>query len=686
MADNSANKPVCLSQFVFYPQQDPDDCGVSVLRMVAKYHGLSVSGDKVREVSDVPYGELSLLALSKAAKELGLNTLSLRLHAEELDQLSQWPAIAHTQGQHYVLIEKLSKKWVHLADPAYGRYLLTRSEFLERWAEQGRGVLLILEPGPQFRPASNGQEEADRPAIPLPVIGIGTIGMLLLESLLLLVLFQLLRTLLHVHDLPPRSYLVVGGFCLVVTVACALLRSIWKSRIQNQLHAWMNQLDQQVTANLNTMPESEWDGDGEALWIARAESKRLIFTKAHAYLQGIRAIVLVGMLGLYLGWLYIPAGILYALGILLYFLINYSRRKRMEGLHILSFERRISALTHSWYHEAGAEWHLKADMTHMDHPTDMLGPERPPSWFWLVPVGWILALVFVILATSHAQIWTDVIALSGIVGFYSAFQAYAGYQSRTIRYMLLPGYEGLVSTPSRQAHGELGEVVLVRQEENRGKQIVLHLPSRSSILIFGDDQPARSVLINQIAGNMSGEDRQLATSEGPFSKAQLCEWRQKRMFIRHASVLPVVAVGELITGRAEYDPEDPELISVLEESLLAEKMKNWPSGLATILAFESVQSQTVTHQVLIARALYQRPEWVILDEVFRHLDSFQEQVILENLVQARQGLNTVIVSRRMEMAGQVDWIIHSRDGQILEEGTFVQLMEYEGYLYSLITS
>lgn len=72
--------------------------------------------------------------------------------------------------------------------------------------------------------------------------------------------------------------------------------------------------------------------------------------------------------------------------------------------------------------------------------------------------------------------------------------------------------------------------------------------------------------------------------------------------------------------------------------------------------------------------------------MFRHLDPFQEQVILENLVHARQGLSTIIVSRRLEMAGQVDWIIHTREGAILEEGKFAQLMEDEGYLYSLITS
>ena len=65
------------------------------------------------------------------------------------------PSIAHWKTDHFVVVYKVSRKYVWIADPAAGKFRLTREEFIKNWAsekekESAVGVLLLLQTTPTF--------------------------------------------------------------------------------------------------------------------------------------------------------------------------------------------------------------------------------------------------------------------------------------------------------------------------------------------------------------------------------------------------------------------------------------------------------------------------------------------------------------------------------------------------------
>jgi predicted double-glycine peptidase len=133
-----------LAAFPFYPQQDPDDCGVMVLQMLCSYHGLDIAAGSLRRLINVPYGEISLLGLSKAAEAIGFETKPIYTSLEGLGKKVRLPAIVHIQGNHYAILYRWNNKYVWLADPARGKYRLSQADFRALWLNDNRGVVLEI--------------------------------------------------------------------------------------------------------------------------------------------------------------------------------------------------------------------------------------------------------------------------------------------------------------------------------------------------------------------------------------------------------------------------------------------------------------------------------------------------------------------------------------------------------------
>ena len=59
------------------------DCGATCLRMVAKQYGREYSINKLRRICETGNQGVSMYAISNAAEQIGLNTLGVKVKAEE---------------------------------------------------------------------------------------------------------------------------------------------------------------------------------------------------------------------------------------------------------------------------------------------------------------------------------------------------------------------------------------------------------------------------------------------------------------------------------------------------------------------------------------------------------------------------------------------------------------------------
>jgi ATP-binding cassette, subfamily B, bacterial len=132
--------------FPFYKQPDSMDCGPTCVRMIAKHYGKSVSLQKLRDKSGINREGVSLLGISEAAEAVGFKTLSAKTNFDKLESDAPLPCIAHWQQNHFIVVYKITKNKVFVADPARGLLTYSHQEFQQGWS----GIALLLEPTPQF--------------------------------------------------------------------------------------------------------------------------------------------------------------------------------------------------------------------------------------------------------------------------------------------------------------------------------------------------------------------------------------------------------------------------------------------------------------------------------------------------------------------------------------------------------
>ncbi len=133
--------------YVWIGQQQAADCGLAALAMVARFHGLDVSVDSLRQHVVLGESGVSLLQLQRAAVGLGLGCLPVRVSGEQLRQVAL-PAIAHLQGGHYVVLYEFGANGVVIGDPATGIVRLSQ----ELFAQTCSGNLLLVRPRAADRP------------------------------------------------------------------------------------------------------------------------------------------------------------------------------------------------------------------------------------------------------------------------------------------------------------------------------------------------------------------------------------------------------------------------------------------------------------------------------------------------------------------------------------------------------
>ncbi|MEM6965098.1 MAG: peptidase domain-containing ABC transporter, partial [Bacteroidota bacterium] len=141
--------------FPFYKQLDAMDCGVASLRMVARFHGRHYNPEFLRSISYPDREGVSLMDISDAAEHIGMHTLAVKIPYDVLPEEIPVPFVAHWRQNHFIVVYKVKKDKVWVADPAHGKVTLTREQFIDGWGSdtvngERVGVILMMEPTPRF--------------------------------------------------------------------------------------------------------------------------------------------------------------------------------------------------------------------------------------------------------------------------------------------------------------------------------------------------------------------------------------------------------------------------------------------------------------------------------------------------------------------------------------------------------
>jgi ATP-binding cassette subfamily B protein len=141
-------------------QNDQSDCGAAALATITLHYRRPIGLQQMRDlVGQDPKG-VTLQGLAEGAEKLGFSAKGVKGPYEALPQVPL-PAVAHVRTAeglgHFVVLYKVKKDRVVVADPARGLQKLSREEFCKSWT----GYLLLVVPE-QFasRPGASGAAES----------------------------------------------------------------------------------------------------------------------------------------------------------------------------------------------------------------------------------------------------------------------------------------------------------------------------------------------------------------------------------------------------------------------------------------------------------------------------------------------------------------------------------------------
>ena len=133
--------------------------------------------------------------------------------------------------------------------------------------------------------------------------------------------------------------------------------------------------------------------------------------------------------------------------------------------------------------------------------------------------------------------------------------------------------------------------------------------------------------------------------------------------------------------RDEY--EDEEIETSTKNALIYEEISNMPKGINTVIGERGTDlSGGQKQRVVLSRAFLKQSSIVILDDTFSALDNKTEEFLLQNIRKLTDEKTCIIISNRISDVKHSDNILVLDAGEIIEKGTYKELLEQKGKYYS----
>ena len=119
-------------------QQSLKDCGVACLLTIIKYYKGNNTFENVRYLTKCNNNGTSALNIVNASKKLGFDCKGIKCNYEYLEKIVM-PCICHIElfngYNHFIVLNKVNKKYVKVFDPEKGNKKLLKEEFNKIWTK-----------------------------------------------------------------------------------------------------------------------------------------------------------------------------------------------------------------------------------------------------------------------------------------------------------------------------------------------------------------------------------------------------------------------------------------------------------------------------------------------------------------------------------------------------------------------
>lgn len=702
-------------------QHDITDCGAACLASISTHYKFEIPISRIRQYAGTDKKGTNVYGLIKAAEKLGFEAKGVKGDFESLYKIPK-PAIAHIvvkeQLHHYVVIYDFDKTHIKIMDPASGKMEKhLHEEFKKEWT----GVLILMLPSEKF---TEGNEKVSifkrfwfllKPHKSVLIQAfIGALVYTLLGFSTSIYIQKITDYVLVDDNIELLNLLgVIMVILLIIQLFIGAFKDIFLVKTGQQIDA---RLILGYYKHLLKLPQQFFDTMRVGEIISRINDA----VKIRHFINGVSLNLTVnflivifsfGIMFTYYWKLALIMFIIIPVYILIYIIVN-KLNKRVERKVMENTAELESQLVES-LNAVGTIKRFGLE--------DFANIKTETRFIKLLESGYKSALNFVFSGTSSntiAQLFTIILLWSGAgfvidreitPGELLSFYAIIGYFTTPLASLIGANKEiqnALIAADRlfeimdlereemdktiELTKEKIGDITFQKASFSYGtrvdvfKELNLTLKKGAVTALVGESGSGKSTLISLLqniypikSGRVMIGDIDLKYIDNE-SLRSLVSVVPQEIDLFAGNVVENIAVGEFV-------PNMDHILKICSDIGILDFIENLPNGFNTYLGENGATlSGGQRQRIAIARALYKRPEVLVLDEATASLDSSSENFIKRTIKRMRnQNKTIVLISHRLSTVVNADKIVVLEQGKILEEGSHKELYERKGAYYKL---
>lgn len=718
-------------KFPFFRQLDYRDCGPTCLRMVAKFYGKNFSREFLRDKASITKQGVTMAGIADAAEIIEMRTLGMRISLDSLINEVPTPFIVPWRQKHFVVVYKIAKTKIYVADPAQGLLDYSHEDFLKAWTNtnDGTGFVLILEPNTNFYTLQEDKSKKQGFSFLYPYIKpykkliyqliIGLIVGTTIQFITPFLMQSIVDTGVNTQNIPFIYLILIAQLVLFISQTLVRVFREWLLiHITNRFHIKMisDFLYKMLKLPINFF---ETRNTGEHLQRIQDHTRIQDFVSSSTFGM-VYSIVLFIVFSFVLAFYNMKIFFVFLIGAIFYvswtffFLkkraeldfkrfdessqsqtslvqiingvkeikINNSQRKnrwKWEQIQISLFKTSISSLALAQYQSIGSGFinELKNIFITFLSATAVVNGE--------ITLGMMLSIQYIVGQLNSP--------LSSFIGFIQVWQDAKISLERLMQVHTKKDEDELKDNKVKELPKKKNIIIKDLSYRYGGKStpfvlknISCTIPEGKTTAIVGASGSGKTTLVKLLLKFHKPTEGSILIDSDDLNNIHNDYWRMNCGAVMQDTFIFNDTIAGNISESEQNEIIDREKLKKASHiSNIEDFIERLPNKFNTELGTSGIRlSGGQEQRLMIARAVYKNPFFVFFDEATSALDANNEKVIMENLNIFMQNRTSIIVAHRLSTVKNADNIIVLENGEIVEQGNHNELTMIKGKYYELV--